>query len=311
MTSVQRHIQYLVATTDCVIIPGWGGFIASAIPAYVDGHSFFPPARTIVFNPSLTHDDGLLASSLCRREGIDYESARREIDAEVSAMRNAFELTGYVAMPRVGIFRRLADGTLKFDADPTGIASARYATLPTIELPAPAVDNDTLHILPQHHRENIGRRVLRVAAFVAILLGLALTLSTPISINLDHPADFASVGSAPRADRFDIPASPADFRLTIVVPDSALAIAPVASRPAIEALTDADYYLIIGSFDNHAAAEKWMARHSDYSKGIVEYQGRYRVYAATGTSVDDAFRLLHENTDFARKNPEAWVYRRR
>lgn len=194
MTNVQRHIQYLVASTDCVIIPGWGGLIACSTPARVDGGRFLPPSRTVVFNPALTHDDGILASSLCRREGISYDAARAEIASEVGAMHSAYDASGIVAIPRVGTFRRLSDSTMRFDADPTGVAGASYAALSPISLAdlqplAPASDSGIK--IP---RESIGKRMLRVAAFIAILLGLALTLSTPISVSLDRQADFAAVG---------------------------------------------------------------------------------------------------------------------
>ncbi len=313
MTNVQRHIQYLVASTDCVIIPGWGGLIACSTPARVDGGRFLPPSRTVVFNPALTHDDGILASSLCRREGISYDAARAEIASEVGAMHSAYDASGIVAIPRVGTFRRLSDSTMRFDADPTGVAGASYAALSPISLAdlqpiAPASDSGIK--IP---RESIGKRMLRVAAFIAILLGLALTLSTPISVSLDRQADFAAVGSAPthrRADMTAEPAIPATVKLIIAVPDSASSVVPTAARPAPEPKPEPDYYLIIGSLDSRAQAERWMARHSDTAIGIVERHGRYRVYAATGSSIEEASQLKSD-PDFARRNPEAWVYRRR
>lgn len=313
MTNVQRHIQYLVATSDCVIIPGWGGLIASSVPAYVDGNIFYPPSRTIVFNPSLTHDDGMLASSICRREGIAYDSAREEIAAEVSAMRNAYDACGFVALPRIGSFRRLPDSTMRFDADPTGIGPARYSAFIPVALPVAqahervvAPDED-IHVMP---RESIARRVLRVAAFVAILLGLALTLSTPISVNLDPTPDFASVGQTQRPIQDEIYTVPAGFRFVLSVPDSARSVAPVSTKPSFLQAAEADYYLIIGSLNSKEEAEKWMDRHSDYAKGIIERHGHFRVFAATGSSIEEAFKLKSD-PEFARQNPEAWVYRRR
>ncbi len=314
MTNVQRHIQYLVATSDCVIIPGWGGFIASSIPAYVEGNNFYPPSRTLVFNPSLTHDDGLLASSICRREGISYDNAREAIAGEVSAMRNSFDNNGIAILPRIGTFRRLPDSTMKFDVDPSGIGAARFAALSPLSLPSTAATSgssessaDEIHIMPH---ESLGRRILRVAAFVAILLGLALTLSTPISVNLDRTPDFASVGQAPRHQQEESYSIPAGYRFILALPDSADAVAPVSPKPVATPFHEADYYLIIGSLNSNEEAEKWMARHPEYAKGIVERHGRYRVYAATGSSIEEAFRLKSD-PEFARQNPEAWVYRRR
>lgn len=307
MTTVKRHIQFLVATTDCVIVPGWGGFIASRRPAYVDSERFMPPSRGIVFNPALTHDDGILASSISRREGISYDAARAEIDAEVATMRAEYDRAGRVDIPRVGSFRRLDDGTMLFEPS-AGMASAPFAFLPILDArPAiteePAEEN-TPHILP---RESFAKKILRAAAFAAILGGVALTLTTPISVSLADRPDFASVGATPHAED----ATPAAvFHLTI--PDSALAVAPVAARPERrpEATEDAKYYLIIGSLDSRARAERWMERHSDYAIGIIERGGRFRVYADTGNTIEEAMAMKSDPA-FAAANPEAWVYRRR
>ncbi len=106
-------------------------------------------------------------------------------------------------------------------------------------------------------RESIGKRMLRVAAFIAILLGLALTLSTPISVSLDRQADFAAVGSAPthrRADMTAEPAIPATVKLIIAVPDSASSVVPHRGPTCTrEPKPEPDYYyLIIGSLDSRA-----------------------------------------------------------
>lgn len=311
MTIVQRHIQYLAVTTDCVIIPGWGGLIACPIAAYVADGQFMPPSRSLLFNPSLTHDDGALASSLSRREHMSYEAARAEIAAEVAAMRAAYAAGGYLTLPRIGTFRRLADSTMQFEADPTGVAAARYSYLPPISLRDPETEAmpSAPALLPR--RESLAKRVLRVAAFLAILLGLALTLSTPIPVNPGRHADFAAVGgtSAPLHG----PAVTADaaigHTLLICIPDSASAIAPVAPRPARETVTAGpQYYLVIGSLENRAKAERWMARHADRAIGIVESKGRYRVYAATGATIEEASRLKADS-DFSRRHPDAWVCR--
>lgn len=309
MNIVQRHIQYLAATADCVIIPGWGGLLASHCPAYVDGTRFMPPSRTMVFNPALTHDDGLLATSISRHEGMSYEAAKAEIESETAAMRAAYEATGYVALPRIGIFRRRNDSSMVFEPDPSGVAGARYSYLPTISAAttaatAPGAD-PTVHVM---RRESIGRRILRVAAFVAILLGLAITLSNPISVNLDRRTDFAGVGacSIPAAHT----AAQPDPILVLVVPDPAIAEAPVAVKPAAEA-ANPRCYLIIGSFDSQRDAERWIAKRTQESNlGIIERSGRYRVYAATGATIAEASRLKAD-PDFAARNPEAWVYVRR
>ncbi len=56
---LERHIEILLLSNDCVIVPGFGGFMAHHVDARYDGRDnmFLPPLRTIGFNPQLTMND--------------------------------------------------------------------------------------------------------------------------------------------------------------------------------------------------------------------------------------------------------------
>lgn len=55
MIELAQHIEVLLLENDCVIVPGFGGFVAHYAPAtHVKEESLFlPPTRTIGFNPQL------------------------------------------------------------------------------------------------------------------------------------------------------------------------------------------------------------------------------------------------------------------
>ena len=61
MTELERHIAKLLLDNDCVIVPGFGGFMAHHIAASYDekNHIFLPPTRTVGFNPRLSSGAGL------------------------------------------------------------------------------------------------------------------------------------------------------------------------------------------------------------------------------------------------------------
>lgn len=65
MIELAKHIEVLLLDNDCVIVPGFGGFVTHYIPAtrIAEENLFLPPTRIIGFNPSLTMNDGLLAQS--------------------------------------------------------------------------------------------------------------------------------------------------------------------------------------------------------------------------------------------------------
>ena len=65
MIELDRHIEILLLSNDCVILPNFGGFMAHHVEARHDDSdgAFLPPLRTIGFNPKLTLNDSLLAQS--------------------------------------------------------------------------------------------------------------------------------------------------------------------------------------------------------------------------------------------------------
>ena len=63
MLTLSAHIKTLLQDHDCVILPGFGGFLANPKSAQVDRitHKFTPPQRQFSFNGHLKHNDGLNA----------------------------------------------------------------------------------------------------------------------------------------------------------------------------------------------------------------------------------------------------------
>ena len=48
MNNLFKHIEYLLLRNDCVIVPGFGAFIATNLPARIDYEKerfYLPPAR--------------------------------------------------------------------------------------------------------------------------------------------------------------------------------------------------------------------------------------------------------------------------
>ena len=82
-----------------------------------DGNMFYPPSRSIVFNPTLTYNDGLLAASLMRAQQIGYEQASQFIDREIDTLRVLLKRGGdRVTFGNLGVFVLTEDNTLSFEA---------------------------------------------------------------------------------------------------------------------------------------------------------------------------------------------------
>ena len=65
MVELAKHIEILLLNNDCVIVPGFGGFMAHHVDSVYDEEEkmFLPPSRTLGFNPRLHINDSLLAQS--------------------------------------------------------------------------------------------------------------------------------------------------------------------------------------------------------------------------------------------------------
>lgn len=74
-------ITELLPAHGCVIIPGLGGFITHYKPAIIQSSSgkIMPPTAEVGFNPALRTNDGLLAGSLARKEGLTYNAALEKV----------------------------------------------------------------------------------------------------------------------------------------------------------------------------------------------------------------------------------------
>ena len=90
MTDLERHILNLLLDNDCVIIPGFGGFIAHYVPAAYDESNsvFLPPMRIVGFNPRLTMNDSLLAQAYVNCYDISYPEALKHIEHDVDILKN-------------------------------------------------------------------------------------------------------------------------------------------------------------------------------------------------------------------------------
>lgn len=306
------HIQYLLVKNDCVVIPGWGALVASVSHSRMIDGRLTPPCRSIGFNQSLTHTDGMLASSIARRDGISYQVADSIVREGVDELRNIYDVNGEVSIDRVGTFTRDANGSMIFSPASDSIANSPFFGLPVLAL---APDESEI---PEERTPRFMplRRAVRVAASVAILTLLGFVLSTPVLIDRQNH-DFASLTgpeitsgrpvtiSAPEAGHPDIQTP----TLYIQMPPADAVTHDIDNAPAIRT-ADHKYFLVVASHASRRQAEAYIAARSTERLEILERDGRFRVYAATGATIEEAQRLMSDQA-FTSLHPDGWVYRAR
>lgn len=158
MIEINRHIEILLLSNDCVIVPGFGGFMAHHVDARYDGRDnmFLPPLRTVGFNPQLTMNDSLLALSYVETYDISYPEALRRIEDEVVEIRQSLENEGKFEIENIGMLFLNEDGNISFEPCEAGILTPAFYGLGGFDmLPIAQIDNGE----QQNENQNVAMTV--------------------------------------------------------------------------------------------------------------------------------------------------------
>ncbi len=105
MLRIITHIERLLLTHDCVILPKFGGFVLQILPAtYEEEHSFRPMRKEVMFNVTLQHTDGLLSESYMQTYGVDYRKAQLMLEEDIEALNVSLEQDKRITLGRIGTF---------------------------------------------------------------------------------------------------------------------------------------------------------------------------------------------------------------
>ncbi len=241
MNTIVQHIEYLLTKHDCVVIPGFGGFVLHHQEAvFLDNHHIQPPCKIASFNPSLNHNDGLLANSLMAEKKIIFSEAMILIEAEVQLIKETLSSGSVVDFGSIGSFVQDNDTVQftpqrynSFDLDMFGFAP--FSLIP-------------LHIEEQLNSINgksskdpdvifvpVNLRFLRHVSAVAVMIIAFLMIAQP----LEHgtiSSNYASMISSDLLSKSIVPdmnlsgelldEDPADHSIEFI-PEPVVEVAPV------------------------------------------------------------------------------------
>ena len=114
---IDSHISELLYDHDCVIVPSFGGFLASYSHARIHStqHVISPPSKKIAFNIFLKQNDGLLANQVSIREKLSYTDALNRIEQFVNQWQKELAEGKKLVIDRVGTFYFDSEKNLQFD----------------------------------------------------------------------------------------------------------------------------------------------------------------------------------------------------
>lgn len=339
MNLTVRHLEYLISRHDCVIVPGLGAVLARNVSAEesADCGRWTPPCRNYSFNGSLTETDGLLAGSVARALGISHERATELLADELVGMRRQLDHEGSLSLGRVGRLYRESDAGVVFEPAEKDLLTPFATWYRPFELRPVAVA--TAEVSDDESLRKVAKltpfgRFMRIAAAIIVLVAVGLAVSTPVSV---EDAQYASLTlpavTSPKKATVPAVTRPAEVtseavaatetvapklelsnRIEIPVAVAEKSVKAKAVKPASSIrLNDFDEYcLVVASLVSEEAAGQFILdesrRNPGLAMGILEQNGRYRVYAATGKTQAQALSAA-SNPKISRYKG-VWVTRR-
>lgn len=202
-----RHIEWLLTTHNCVVIPRVGAVLAHYKSAEIsdDGCCFMPPCRVYTFNADLKVTDGLVESSIARSLGVSHERASAIVAADVDTMIHQLHNDSHLSLGRIG--------TLWFDRDSETIEFRPFRRDGISHLASWLPDTSLAYFDSDRQEESAVsaagtmaaktasplRRFLKATAAAAVFAAIAFVASTPITVrNANYASTSLPAVTAPR-----------------------------------------------------------------------------------------------------------------
>lgn len=323
MKSLVSHIEKLLLSNDCVVIPDFGGFVAHHEEAYYDEqeHLFIPPRRTIGFNAQLKMNDSLLAQSFAESNDISYPEACSLVENKVEHLQLILENEGSFDFWGIGTISINHEGNKEFTPFESGILTPGLYGLGFVDLQPLSImastgqETSSAKVVPLNKKKSsdtvsIKKSTLRTvaAACVALLLFFALPSSVKNSTTKTSNADISSMLKL-------LPRSISDNTITTEqavtdIQSNLNEITPLQSSVSEEAPEDnsENYSIVLASHISMKNATQFVEHMQQ--KGFNRIQilsGKFiKVVYGSFESADDAYEHLGQLRS-VEEFKEAWV----
>jgi len=324
---ITAFIRELLFSHDCVIIPGFGGFIGNYTPARIDRNTgiFYPPVKSISFNRNLTHNDGLLAGTISERLNTGYDESRSMVEQFAGEARRKIERGEKLVFDHIGSFAGNSEGNILFEPDRSanylpdsyGLDSFQCFPLEGYEARKRLISRIDKGPVRQVATGKILWRAAVIIPLLAALVAFPLRtdrLTTKLETGALNPLVKAEFENNRRAIDENIAA--AELVLSEIIPPENTEGTPAVSEtvpvpePVVQPVSEGPYHIITGSFqsEENAVAQGNILRSEGFAPEIfVAANGFYRVSAMRCRDLQTAAAL---KDSVARKIPGTWVLKK-
>jgi nucleoid DNA-binding protein len=318
---ITAFIRELLFGHDCVIVPGFGGFIGNYTPARIDKSTgtFYPPVKQISFNRNLNHNDGLLVGRISGSANITYGDARNLADEFVQTLRKRLGNGEKVVLDNIGSFINNQEGNIQFEPDRNvnyhldsyGLESFQCLPLEGYDVRKRIVRHIEKDALRPVSMKKILWRAAVIIPLLAVMVAVPLktnlfklklettTLNPLVTAEFEHNKMAVDQDDKDGSEKVTENVSPVSEE-----PSQPAVTLPVASQGN-------SYFLITGSFksEENAVSQVNILKEDGFNAEIVSApNGFFRVCAMVCPDLNTA---ILKKDSIQKKFPGAWVSRKR
>lgn len=215
MIELSKHIESLLLSNNCVIVPELGGFVTQYIPArFISEEALFlPPYRSVGFNPQLTLNDGLLVQSYMQTYDTNYPETLKLISRAVGQVKGELRHNGEFTFHGIGKLTLGMGGQYDFEPLPAGVLSPELYALDSYRIsrldvpsenPEEKKQKPTKAAKERKKKNNytlrINKEIVNYATAAVIAVFFYFLWATPITgeLNGNRPQAAAVMPTAPK-----------------------------------------------------------------------------------------------------------------
>ena len=297
-----NYIECLLRDNDCVIVPGFGAFICQNVASSICDGVLLPPSRSVAFNAALTHNDGLVANAFMKQTGCGYNAAVAKVEGDVKTIKESLVANHSFDFGKIGSFHYSDAGCVVFAPSAVGLSGVNLSNygLQPVRIQNVVKSEEKA---PRRRFSEIRMNALRMAASVAAIIVLVLTLTTPIAIDsLPDKASVASISSAqPKAKG----------KSGNVVEKMTKRAVKIESNDIEAVEKGVGGETVIASLKSYGQAKKFVETSSETGLVIIDAakgSSVYKVALATGDTKEEMYSYIQKN-GITEKYPDVWVCR--
>jgi nucleoid DNA-binding protein len=305
---ITAFIRELLFGHDCVIVPGFGGFIGNYAPAHIDKNSgtFYPPVKQISFNKNLNHNDGLLVGKISGSLKINYGDARNSVGEFVVEINKKLERGENIVFDNIGSFVNNQEGNIQFEPDRNvNYHLDSYGLEPFHFLPLEGYDVRK-RIIRRSGKDPVKlasmRKILWRAAIIIPLL--SIIVAVPLKTDLFKAKIEQTTMNPLVTAEFEHNKKAVDE----VVTDEPITEVPPAPEVVVpEVAAGKNYLLITGSFksEENAVLQVNILKAEGFDPEIITApNGFFRVSAMT---CSDLNTVTTKKDSLSKKFPGSWI----